>query len=55
MGDNGLSVLIALSHRYFPGRPVTGRSMAEALFLEQDFWRKMGVAVANGIALAFKA
>lgn len=29
-------------------------SMAEALFLERDYWDKMTVAVANGIATAFK-
>jgi N-acetylmuramoyl-L-alanine amidase len=28
--------------------------MAEALFLEQDYWEKMATAVANGIARAFR-
>jgi hypothetical protein len=44
----------AFSHKWFPGRDVTTRSMAEALFLENDFWEKQRVAVANGVATAFK-
>jgi hypothetical protein len=46
--------MAALSRRWFPGRGVTAESMGEALFLEQDYWEKMSVAVTNGIARAFK-
>lgn len=49
-----MSQLVVLSLRWFPGRAVDGESMAEALFLERDYWEKMSVAVANGIARAFK-
>ncbi len=28
--------------------------MGEALFLEKDYWEKMGAAVVNGIGKAFK-
>ncbi|EPR43141.1 hypothetical protein dsx2_2501 [Desulfovibrio sp. X2] len=44
----------ALSRRWFPSRAVDSESMAEALFLEKDHWEKMAVAVANGIAKAFR-
>ncbi len=54
MAENGLAVLSILSRHWFPGRKVDEDSMAEALFLEQDHWRKMSVAVANGIVIAFK-
>ncbi len=42
------------SHKWFPGRDVTIRSMAEAQFLENDFWEKQRLAVAAGVAMAFK-
>ncbi|MEX3727791.1 DUF6890 family protein [Bilophila wadsworthia] len=44
---------MALCHRWFPGRQEDEDCMAEALFLELDYWEKMGFAVANGIARAF--
>ena len=28
--------------------------MGEALWLEKDYWEKMAIAVANGIAKAFR-
>ena len=51
--DLTLGQLMALCHRWFPGRQEDEDCMAEALFLELDYWEKMGFAVANGIARAF--
>ncbi|WP_418720386.1 DUF6890 family protein [Bilophila wadsworthia] len=45
---------LALSHKWFPARDVDQDSMAEAVFLEADYWEKMQIAVANGIAKAFR-
>jgi hypothetical protein len=42
------------SRKWFPGREVTTRSMGEALFVEKDYWEKQRMAVANGVATAFK-
>lgn len=49
----GLSQLFVLCRKWFPGRPIDVECMAEAAFLEHDHWRKMGNAVARGIAIAF--
>lgn len=49
-----MAQLLALSRKWFPGRPLDGDCMAEALYLETDYWEKMKLAVANGIATAFK-
>jgi hypothetical protein len=46
--------MAAFSRRWFPGREVTTKSMAEALFLEKDYWEKQQIAVTNGVARAFK-
>jgi len=51
---NALAQARVFSCKWFPGRSVTPRSMGEALFLEKDFWEKMRIAVANGVATAFK-
>jgi len=45
--------LLLFSGKWFPGREATVESMAEALFLENDYWEKMTVAVGNGVAKAF--
>ncbi|MGL1932180.1 MAG: hypothetical protein OCC45_10515 [Desulfotalea sp.] len=42
------------AQKHFPGRKVDAQAMGEALFLEKDFWRKMDIAVANGVTHAFK-
>lgn len=42
------------SRKWFPGLEVTTRSMGEALFLEKDYWEKHKIAIANGVAMAFK-
>ena len=46
--------MVALSLRWFPGRNLSEESMGEALWLEKDYWEKMSMAVANGIAKAFR-
>lgn len=45
---------MALSHKWFPARSVDLDCMTEAVFLENDYWEKMQIAVANGIAKAFR-
>ncbi len=46
--------MVALSLRWFPQRELSEESMGEALWLDKDYWEKMSVAVANGIAKAFR-
>ncbi|WP_296059607.1 hypothetical protein [uncultured Amphritea sp.] len=43
-----------LSLRWFPTIEPTEDSMAEAIWLENSYWERHSVAVANGIAKAFK-
>ncbi|WP_407681415.1 DUF6890 family protein [Pseudodesulfovibrio profundus] len=40
--------------KWFGERPVTEQSLGEALFLENDYWERMKVAVNNGILTALK-
>ena len=46
--------MTVLAMRWLPGRPLTVRTMGQALWLEKDYWEKMSIAVTNGIARAFK-
>ena len=46
--------MLAISRRWFPQMEPSEESMGEALWLERDYWEKMAIAVANGIAQAFK-
>ncbi|ADU61482.1 MAG: hypothetical protein KUA35_09050 [Pseudodesulfovibrio sp.] len=46
--------MLALHHKWFPGREATVQTMGEALHLETDYWDKMRTAITNGIARAFK-
>lgn len=46
--------LHVFSAKWFPGREMDADCMAQALFLETDYWEKMSVAVANGISKAFR-
>ena len=46
--------MVAFSLHWFPGRDPSEESMGEALWLEKDYWEKMSMAVANGIAKAFR-
>lgn len=45
--------LLALAERWLPGRPADTDTLGTALWLERDYWQKMEIAVANGIARAF--
>ena len=46
--------MLARARRWFPLREPSEESMGEALWLEKDSWEKMSMAVANGIAKAFR-
>lgn len=48
-----MSQIFVLCRKWFPGREIDVECMAEAIFLERDYWEKMNIAVANGIAKAF--
>ena len=43
---------MALSSRWLPGAEPTPEVMGTAKWLEDEFWRRMEMAVANGIAFA---
>lgn len=49
-----MAQLVTLARKWFPGRQPDGECLAEALHLETDYWERMKLAVANGIAMAFK-
>jgi len=44
--------LLALTHRWLPGTEPTIENMGVAKWLEDEQWRRMEIAVANGIAFA---
>ncbi|WP_412070805.1 MULTISPECIES: DUF6890 family protein [Pseudomonas] len=44
--------MLALSGRWFPGEAPTPEVMGTAKWLEDEYWHRMGIAVANGIAQA---
>jgi len=43
---------MALTNRWLPGAEPTPEVMGTAKWLEDEFWRRTEIAVANGIALA---
>ncbi|HBO2948544.1 MULTISPECIES: DUF6890 family protein [Pseudomonadaceae] len=43
---------MALVERWLPGTPPTADAMGTAKWLEDEHWRRMEIAVANGIAKA---
>lgn len=43
---------MALVERWLPGTPPTADAMGTAKWLEDEYWRRMEIAVANGIAKA---
>lgn len=43
---------MALTNRWLPGAEPTPEAMGTAKWLEDEHWRRMEFAVANGIALA---
>ena len=45
---------MALVARWLPGEAPTADNMGTAKWLEDQHWQRMEIAVANGIARAFK-
>ena len=46
--------LVALANRWLPGAEPTAEVMGTAKWLEDEYWKRMEYAVANGIAHALK-
>ncbi|WP_236529126.1 DUF6890 family protein [Pseudomonas syringae] len=44
--------MLALAQRWLPGEPPTVETLGTALWLEDEHWRRMEIATANGIARA---
>ena len=44
--------LVALTIRWLPGADLTIENMGTAKWLEDEHWRRMEIAVSNGIAYA---
>ncbi|WP_271105109.1 DUF6890 family protein [Pseudomonas tohonis] len=44
--------MLALTERWLPGAPPTADNVGTAKWLEDEYWRRMQIAVANGIAMA---
>lgn len=53
MTQDGLGQLLTLTHRWLPGAEPTIEVMGTAKWLEDEHWRRMEIAVANGISTAF--
>jgi hypothetical protein len=45
---------MALVERWLPGSEPTAENLGTAKYLENEYWNRMGMAVANGIAMALK-
>ncbi|MCK1794393.1 hypothetical protein L9059_30295 [Pseudomonas sp. TNT19] len=45
--------LMALTNRWLPGAEPTIENMGTAKWLEDEYWKRMEFAVANGISHAF--
>lgn len=43
---------MALTNRWMPGAEPSIENMGTAKWLEDEYWRRMEIATANGIALA---
>lgn len=43
---------MALASHWFPGEPPTVETMGTAKWLDDEYWKRMEFAVANGIARA---
>ena len=43
---------MALTNRWMPGAEPTIENMGTAKWLEDEYWRRMEISVANGIAYA---
>jgi len=46
--------LLALTNRWLPGAEPSIENMGTAKWLDDEYWKRMGFAVANGIAHALK-
>ncbi|WP_408635599.1 DUF6890 family protein [Pseudomonas cremoris] len=44
--------MFALTQRWLPGAEPTIENMGSAKWLDDEYWRRMEIAVANGIAHA---
>lgn len=45
---------MALTERWLPGAEPNADNLGTAKWLENEYWKCMEIAVANGIAMAFK-
>ncbi|WP_338522415.1 hypothetical protein NUH87_19970 [Pseudomonas batumici] len=45
---------MALVERWLPGFEPTAHNLGTAKWLEDNYWKRMEIAVANGIAVALK-
>ncbi|WP_420801113.1 DUF6890 family protein [Pseudomonas chlororaphis] len=45
--------MLALADRWLPGAPPTADTLGTAKWLEDEHWRRMEIAIANGISRAF--
>ncbi|WP_413814094.1 DUF6890 family protein [Pseudomonas chlororaphis] len=45
--------MLALADRWLPGAPPTVDNLGTAKWLEDEHWRRMEIAIANGISRAF--
>ncbi|WP_321863256.1 DUF6890 family protein [Pseudomonas paraveronii] len=46
--------MLALTERWLPGAAPTADNLGTALWLEGEYWKRMEIAVASGIAMALK-
>ena len=44
---------MALTHRWLPNAEPSVENMGTAKWLEDEYWKRMEIAVANGICTAF--
>ncbi|WP_371924878.1 hypothetical protein [Endozoicomonas sp. SCSIO W0465] len=51
--QDGLTQLATLAGHWLPNFPPDEETMARALWLEKEYWQRMRVCVANGVARAF--
>lgn len=45
---------MALTERWMPGAEPTVDNLGTAKWLEDEYWKRMEIAVSNGIAIALK-
>jgi len=44
---------MTLAEHWLPHSPADDETMARALWLEKEYWKRMRICVANGVARAF--